>query len=144
MTRKFGLNRYGESDKAKAIRKLDVALSKLVRSRYGDQRHVANAENPSLRCHYLTSYLLGYWESNERFPVAIRPIFATPSAILPIRWHSSPCRCRADLRPSTIPNGYSSLSVMASAHWPSSRTVTPNSSPATVTRSTRSLNFAKQ
>ena len=35
MTRNFGLNRYGESDKAKAIRKLDVALSKLVGLRDG-------------------------------------------------------------------------------------------------------------
>ena len=35
MIRNFGPNRYAESDKAKAISKLDVALSKLVRSRDG-------------------------------------------------------------------------------------------------------------
>jgi hypothetical protein len=35
MTRNLGLNRYGEPDKAKAIRKLDVALSKLVGLRDG-------------------------------------------------------------------------------------------------------------
>jgi hypothetical protein len=33
MTRKFGLSKYGQSDKAKAIRKLDAALSKLIRAR---------------------------------------------------------------------------------------------------------------
>ena len=33
MVRKCGLNKYGQSDKAKAIRKLDAALSKLIRAR---------------------------------------------------------------------------------------------------------------
>jgi Bacteriophage Lambda NinG protein len=35
MTRKFGLNRYGQSERAKAIRKLDAAVSKLIRARDG-------------------------------------------------------------------------------------------------------------
>jgi hypothetical protein len=33
MTRKFGLSKYGQSDRAKAIRKLDGALSTLIRAR---------------------------------------------------------------------------------------------------------------
>jgi Bacteriophage Lambda NinG protein len=33
MTRKFGLNKYGKSERAKEIRKLDAALSQLVRTR---------------------------------------------------------------------------------------------------------------
>ena len=64
MTRNFGLNRYGESDKAKAIRKLDVALSKLVRSRDGacitcgrgdvslDAGHFGRRECMATRFHY--------------------------------------------------------------------------------------------
>jgi hypothetical protein len=34
MKRKFGLNKHGKSEKQKAVRKLDTALSLLVRSQY--------------------------------------------------------------------------------------------------------------
>ena len=34
MKRKFGLNKHGKSEKSKAISKLDIALSVLIRSRY--------------------------------------------------------------------------------------------------------------
>lgn len=36
MKRRFGLSRYGKSEKAKAIRKLDQALSQLIRERDKD------------------------------------------------------------------------------------------------------------
>ena len=64
MIRNFGPNRYEESDKGKAISKLDVALSKLVRSRDGsyitcgrgyvplDAGHFRRRECMATRFHY--------------------------------------------------------------------------------------------